>query len=218
MYNVDRHKHTVVYYICINNDANLLHIFPSREIKSRRERLITSPLSSSCSCRFLTPCRGLLIIKWLLLCAPNDRWTRLISTMTTISLSRLLVKGGKNQHSSRDIDPCTAWDRWKRVQRRHTWLSEPDVEDLVHLWIVGSDVKDVVGLILNAGNVDRHQILGDLLPSNRSSAAGAHVKHFSPQPLNTTQKYVQSTKGGRNVIFVIFHFKKLFKLSKCFTI
>jgi hypothetical protein len=48
-------------------------------------------------------------------------------------------------------------------------------------------VKDVVGLILNAGNVDRHQILGDLLPSNRSSAAGAHVKHFSPQPLNTTQ-------------------------------
>jgi hypothetical protein len=64
----------------------------------------------------------------------------------------------------------------------YTWLSEPDVEDLVHLRIVGSDVKDVVGLILNAGNVDGHQILGDLLPSNRSSAAGAHVEHFSPQP------------------------------------
>ena len=63
-----------------------------------------------------------------------------------------------------------------------TWLSEPDVEDLVHLWIVGGDVKDVVGLILNTRDIDGHQILRDLLPPHRSGAARAHVKHFRPQP------------------------------------
>lgn len=63
-----------------------------------------------------------------------------------------------------------------------TWLSQPDVEDLVHLRIVRRDVKDVVGLILDAGNIDGHQIFRDLLPSHRSGAAGAHVKHFRPQP------------------------------------
>jgi hypothetical protein len=74
------------------------------------------------------------------------------------------------------------------------------------LRIVGSDVKDVVGLILNTGNVDRHQILGDLLPSNRSSAAGAHVEHFSPQPKSPN---IPERKKKKNHEFKITSFKKI---------
>ena len=65
-----------------------------------------------------------------------------------------------------------------------TWLGEFDVEDLVHLGVVGRDMKDIdLGMIRNARDVNGNQILRDLLPPHRSSTAGAHVEHFSPQPV-----------------------------------
>ena len=65
-----------------------------------------------------------------------------------------------------------------------TWLREPDVEDLVHLRVVGGNVEDVFGMVRHAGDVDRYQIFGYLLPPHRTGAAGTHVEHFRPQPMS----------------------------------
>ena len=63
-----------------------------------------------------------------------------------------------------------------------TGLSEPHVEDLVHLRVVCGDVKDVVGLVLDARYVHRDEVLRNLLPPNSARAARAHVEHLGPQP------------------------------------
>lgn len=68
-----------------------------------------------------------------------------------------------------------------RSSLKFTWLAEPDVEDLVHLRVVRRDVEHVIRLVLDARYVDRHQVLGDLLPAHRSRAARAHVEHLGPQ-------------------------------------
>lgn len=67
----------------------------------------------------------------------------------------------------------------------HTWLYESNIENLIHLTIVSCDVEDAFGWVLDASDVDRHQILGDLLPFHLSGTARSHMEHFRPQPKYT---------------------------------
>lgn len=69
--------------------------------------------------------------------------------------------------------------------RALTRLHEPHVEDLVHLAVVRGDVKDALGRVLDAGDVDGHEIFGDLLPFHLPGAARSHMEHFRPQPKHT---------------------------------
>lgn len=66
-----------------------------------------------------------------------------------------------------------------------TWLHKSHVEYLVHLAVVRGDVKDALGRVLNAGDVDRNQILGHLLPLDGAGATGGHMEDLSPQPERT---------------------------------
>lgn len=66
-----------------------------------------------------------------------------------------------------------------------TWLYESNVEDLIHLTVVSRNVEHAFGRVLNAGDVDRHQIFRDLLPFHLTSAACCHMKHLRPQPKYT---------------------------------
>lgn len=68
---------------------------------------------------------------------------------------------------------------------RLTRLHESNVQDLVHLAVVCGDVKDAFGRVLYASDVDGHEIFGDLLPFDLSSAACSNMEYFRPQPKHT---------------------------------
>lgn len=61
-----------------------------------------------------------------------------------------------------------------------TWLNEPHVKDLVNLAVVGGDVEDTLWRVLDAGDVDRYQILRDLLPLDRAGTTRTHMEHLCP--------------------------------------
>lgn len=71
----------------------------------------------------------------------------------------------------------SVWPRWAII----TGLHESHVEYLVDLAVVSRYVKNRLGRVLDAGYVDGHQILRDLLPLHATGAA-RHVKHLGPQP------------------------------------
>ena len=87
-------------------------------------------------------------------------------------------------------------------------MGEPDVEDLVDLRVVRRDVEDVVGVVLDARDVDRDQIFGDLLPAHRAGAAGAHVEHLGPQPVHHIDRSVPSW------VSISLHFSTSFRVSR----
>jgi hypothetical protein len=66
-----------------------------------------------------------------------------------------------------------------------TRLNESNVENLIHLTVVCSDVENTFGRVLDASDVDGHQIFGDLLPFHLTSAACRYMEHFRPQPKYT---------------------------------
>lgn len=66
-----------------------------------------------------------------------------------------------------------------------TRLYESNVEDLIHLTVVRCDVKDAFGRVLDASNVDGHEVFRNLLPLHLSGAACRHMEHFRPQPKYT---------------------------------
>ena len=53
-------------------------------------------------------------------------------------------------------------------------------EEKLHLTVVGCDVEHELGVIPDAGDVDRHEVLADLLPLHRPGARRGHVKHLGP--------------------------------------
>lgn len=62
-----------------------------------------------------------------------------------------------------------------------TWLHKSDIEYLIHLTVVRCNMEYTFGLILYAWNVNRNQIFWHLLPFDRTSAAGRHMKYFCPE-------------------------------------
>lgn len=66
-----------------------------------------------------------------------------------------------------------------------TWLHKSHIEYLVHLTVVRGDVKDALGRVLNAGDVNRNQILGHLLPFDGAGSARWYMEDLCPQPERT---------------------------------
>lgn len=66
-----------------------------------------------------------------------------------------------------------------------TWLNKSNVEDLIDLAVISGDVKDALRRVLNARDVDWHQVLGDLLPLHLPRTTSRHMEHFRPQPKYT---------------------------------
>ena len=48
--------------------------------------------------------------------------------------------------------------------------------------VVSSDVEHQLRVVPHAGDVDRDEVLADLLPLDGPAAAGGHVEHLGPQP------------------------------------
>ncbi len=79
-----------------------------------------------------------------------------------------------------------------------TWLHESDIKDLLHLRVVGGHVEHYLLLLLlllaivvvadvallDAGDVDRDEILADLGPLDAARAGRGHVEDLGPQPAN----------------------------------
>ena len=63
----------------------------------------------------------------------------------------------------------------------HTWLDQSHVKDLVHLAVVSRDMEDELRVVPDTGDVDRDQVLADLLPLDGAAAAGGDVEHLRPQ-------------------------------------
>jgi hypothetical protein len=83
----------------------------------------------------------------------------------------------------------------------HTWLHESDIENLIHLTVVSGDVKDALGWVLDAGDVDGHEVLGDLLPLDLSGAARRNMEHFRPQPKYTNDIWAKSRTRDQGGFF-----------------
>ena len=47
--------------------------------------------------------------------------------------------------------------------------------------VVSRDMEDELRVVPDTGDVDRDQVLADLLPLDSPAAAGGHVEHLSPQ-------------------------------------
>lgn len=57
-------------------------------------------------------------------------------------------------------------------------------------------MEDDLWCVLDAGDVDWHEIFGDLGPLDGSGAAGGDVKHLGPEPANGNG--VAETKEGES--------------------
>lgn len=79
-----------------------------------------------------------------------------------------------------------------------TWLDKPHIKDFVHLTVISSDVEDTLRWVLDAGDVDWHQILWHLLPLDRPGTTGTHMKHLRPQPANTELELHDSKSKAQN--------------------
>ena len=63
------------------------------------------------------------------------------------------------------------------------------------LAVVGGDVENQLRVVGHAGDVDRHEVLADLLPLHCAGPARRHVEHFRPQPADTRVSYTAGKKA-----------------------
>ena len=64
-----------------------------------------------------------------------------------------------------------------------TWLDQSYIQYFVHLAVVSRDMEHALRGVLYARDVDRNQILRNLLPLHCASSARTDVEHFCPKPV-----------------------------------